>query len=227
MVRKLAAVALATSTVAIASPALAQDDGGRRPSVMGLRFEAALSRDFNLVGGVPQVTNVPSPNGDIKVGYDLAMGFTPMIGIGFATVSNNLYSETDEDELALGASDTAIVLDLELRWYFAPHRAGSTQPFVFGEFNTALTSASTDSDLEGFEENDDENEARADERDFWEINAGLGMEYKFDQSFAIGGKWGLGFGFTGTEQIDDVEDSANTSASNISTSAAIYAAWRI
>ena len=211
MLRTLAAAALATSVVAVAAPAQAQDDG--RP--MGLRFELGWAGHQNIASfGVADdaaVTAPISPNGDIKVGYDLGQ-FTPLIGLSFINTSRDV---TEDDS----ASITAFVLDLEARYYLKPHRKG-LQPFVFGEFNTAFVSLSDDR-LEG--EAEDALDDIASLLDYTEINAGLGMEYKFDQQgFAIGGKWGLGLAFQGFDVGD--EDFGVTS---IGTIGAIYAAWRI
>lgn len=247
--RSIASVAAAACVVAIAGPAAAQDtevnvDIQRQRQAdraMGLRFETSFNRNFNLVGfgsgsaeGIAtSLRDLPTPNphGDIKIGYDLPMGLTPLIGLGYVSFSNDQYSDDDEDELVAGESQSAFVLDVELRWYFKPHRANAMQPFVFGEFNTAFTTVSVDSDAEGFNEDDfdDANEAAADELNWTAVNLGLGMEYKFAQGFAIGGKWGLGMGFTGTAVVEDSDpqEGSNTSQTTIGTSAAIYAAWRL
>lgn len=216
MIRKLAAVAFATSVVAVAAPASAQESssGGARP--MGLRFETAFNKNFNLVGigngqGETNISTTPSPQGDIKVGYDFGQ-LTPLIGIGFATNTTGVGD-------APNATETALVLDVELRYYLKPHRKGLS-PFVFGEWNKAFVWISNEDESEAQK---DLNEAAADVADFWSLNAGLGMEYKFDgAAFAIGGKWGLGLGFKGTSK-----DHGDSSDTTFGTSAAIYAAWRI
>ena len=212
MLRTLAAAALATSVVAVAAPAKAQDDG--RP--MGLRFELGWAGHQNIATfGVADdntaVTAPISPNGDIKVGYDFGQ-FTPLIGLSFI----NTTRDVNEDD---SASITAFVLDIEARYFFKPHRKG-LQPFVFGEFNNAFVSLSNDA-LEGEEE--DRLDDVASQLDYTEINAGFGLEYKFDQQgFAIGGKWGLGLAFQGFDVGDE-----DRSVTSIGTLGAIYAAWRI
>lgn len=219
MIRKLAAVALATSVVAVAAPAAAQEAaGGSRP--MGLRLETGFNKNFNLVGvstsnalddrGRTDIfTN--SPHGDIRVGYDFGQ-LTPLIGVGFVTQT---IGEGDDPNQTM----SSLILDVELRYYLKPHRKGLS-PFVWGEWNKAFVWVSQE------DENDaqkDRNEALGDQADFWALNAGVGMEYKFDgAAFAIGGKWGLGLGFKGTS--DDHGDTSNTT---FGTSAAIYAAWRL
>lgn len=220
MIRKLAAVALATSVVAVAAPAAAQDDargtaGGTRP--MGLRLETAFNKNFNLVGvgGDGGRTDIftNSPQGDIKVGYDFGQ-ITPLIGISFLNVSHSRPGAPGGDRIE--SSETTFILDVELRYYLKPHRKGLS-PFVFGEFNTAFLSFDRDG------ADDDLLDAEADADDFTAVNAGIGMEYKFDgAAFAIGGKWGLGLGFKGTS-----EDNGDTNNTSIGTSAAIYAAWRL
>lgn len=213
MIRKLAAVAFATSVVAAAAPAAAQESaGGARP--MGLRFETSFNKHFNLVGlgDGPTMIEGVSPHGDIKVGFDFGQ-LTPLVGIGFARSSFSAPAGGDE---RFESSASAFIIDVELRYYLKPHRKGLS-PFVFGEFNTAFVSISDD-DLTSKEA-----DAVADELDFTSINAGLGMEYKFDgAAFAIGGKWGLGLGFKGTS-----EDNGDLGGTTFGTSASIYAAWRL
>lgn len=219
MIRKLAAVAFATSVVAAAAPAAAQESaGGARP--MGLRFETGFNKNFNLVGvgsnvgGSTGRTDIftNSPQGDIRVGYDFGQ-FTPLVGVGFLT---HTFSTEGTDK---NHTDTALILDVELRYYLKPHRKGLS-PFVWGEWNKAFVWVSDEDESDAQKK---VNEASADARDFWSVNAGLGMEYKFDgAAFAIGGKWGLGLGFKGTSK-----DHGDTSNTIFGTSAAIYAAWRI
>lgn len=237
MIRKLAAVALATSVVSVAGTAAAQETEtettrGTVYRPMGLRFETAFERDFNIATVNTSAVQAPnitatsqsgfSPNGDIKIGYDLPMGFTPMIGFGLLTRNR----AQGEDSV----TNTLIVLDVEARWYFKPHRGNALQPFVFGEFNTALVSFGADPSPSNEEQ--DALDALGAASDYTEINAGLGMEYKFDGAqFAIGGKWGLGFAFTGitTDNLKKVDPTAKDGIGDttIGTSTAIYAAWRI
>ncbi len=221
MLRMLAAAALATSVVAVAAPAEAQENT-RRP--MGLRFELGWNESFNLATiGTSAADGVPGagaagalagnldPTGDIKIGYDIGQ-FTPLIGLSFLNRSVG-----PEDA---SSSLTAFVIDVEGRFYLAPHRKG-LQPFVFGEFNTGIVSVSTDAD-----DDDAEEDALGDALDWTEINAGLGMEYKFDgAAFAIGGKWGLGLAFRGLN--DDTVEPDGSGDTTIGTLGAIYAAWRI
>ncbi|WP_373045050.1 hypothetical protein [Vulgatibacter sp.] len=220
MLRMLAAAALATSVVAVAAPAEAQENT-RRP--MGLRFELGWNESFNLAtfgsgaegvegsGGASALGAGLDPTGDIKIGYDIGQ-FTPLIGLSFLNRSVG-----PEDE---GASLTAFVIDVEGRFYLAPHRKG-LQPFIFGEFNTGIVSYSTDAD-----DDDELEDAIGDALDWTEINAGLGMEYKFDgAAFAIGGKWGLGLAFRGLS--DDTVEPDGSGDTTIGTLGAIYAAWRI
>jgi hypothetical protein len=213
MLRTFAAVALATSVVAVSAPAQAQENTARP---MGLRFELGWAGNSNLanlgrtdIGGQDVGFAGVSPTGDIKIGYDLGQ-FTPLVGLSLATTTVSL--ENDDSFTA-----TAFILDIEARYYMKQHRKG-LNPFIFGEFNHAFTSLS--SDPEGDEDAQDD---LASALDFTTINAGLGMEYKFDQSqFAIGGKWGLGIAFQG---FDVGEDS--TGVTTIGTLGAIYAAWRL
>ncbi len=210
MLRTLAAVALATSVVAVAAPASAQDDSGRP---MGLRFELGWNESLNLVGAAGAAGGgLVDPTGDIKIGYDFGQ-FTPLIGLSFVTSSRDTSIEPEARE-----SFTTFIIDIEGRYYFKPHRKG-LNPFVFGEFNTAFVSFGEDPEPD----NTDELDEAASAADFTEINAGLGMEYKFDQSqFAIGGKWGLGFAFTPRDVGDDT-----FGQTTIGTVGAIYAAWRL
>lgn len=220
MLRKLAAVALATSAVAVAAPAAAQSDAADRGGrTMGLRLETHVGSTFNLVG--PGVTNGrtldTTPGGDLRIGYDLPMGLTPVVGIGYRNISRTEgRAGGAEDDTSLGG----FVIGIELRYYLAPHRANVTLPFVFAEYNTLFASVDGGDAL-----NSDGEEFAADEVDYGNLNFGLGMEYKFAQGFAIGGKWGIGFGFTGAEnpRDEDIFDSETTWG----TSTSLYAAWRI
>ena len=218
MLRSLAAVALATSVVAVAAPASAQETERNTARPMGLRFELGFSEELNLarVGSSDDVNlGRVSPNGDIKVGYDFGQ-FTPLIGLSFLTGSVDTGKNPDTSNSA-----TVFVLDIEARYYFKPHRKG-INPFVFGEFNTAFTSVGADP--EGSTAEKDRRDALASQLDFTEINAGLGMEYKFDgASFAIGGKWGLGLVLNNFDEVGGTKD---LSSMDIGTVGAIYAAWR-
>jgi len=213
MLRTLAAVALATSVVATAAPAEAQDNTARP---MGLRFELGWAGKANLAnlgfeGPAAHPHTSVSPIGDVRVGYDFGQ-FTPLLGLSFLTHSEDI----DDDN---SRSATIFVLDIEARYFFKPHRKG-LNPFVFGEFNTALVSYGDDT-AEGDAE--DALDDIATRNDWTEINAGFGLEYKFDQAqFAIGGKWGLGLAFQGHDEGDD-----SRGDTSIGTVGAIYAAWRI
>src|SRR5690606_17382594 len=68
------------------------------------------------------------------------------------------------------------------------------------------------------------------------LNAGLGMEYKFAKSFAIGAKWGLGLSFAPSDdRTVTIEDEfgdvtlqvPSTSNTVFGTSSSIYAAFRL
>lgn len=208
--RIAAAVALA-STMMFAGTASAQADEGSRP--MGVRLETQLN-PFNLVGLGGEVDAGGNPHGDIKIGYDLDMGLTPLIGIGYRSFSTS--TDVDGDNIA-ERSSSAFVIDLELRYYLSKHRRG-LQPFVFGELNTAFVS---------FDEKDGDSDAldiQADENDFTEVNLGIGAEYKFTRSFAVGGKWGLAIGF---QPVEDEDANAEQSNTTFGTSSGVYLAWRL
>lgn len=213
MLRTLAAAALATSVVAVAAPASAQEDNVARP--MGLRLEVGLvNHSMGVIGtaeDTPDVSGI-SPTGDIKIGYDFGQ-FTPLLGLSYRSVSE----ETGED-----SSDSASVflINLEGRYYFKPHRKG-LNPFVFGEFRTSFVSFGANP--EPSDEEQDRLDAKASLLDFTEINAGLGLEYKFDgAAFAVGGKWGLGLGFNDRDSGNDT-----LGTTTIGTVAGVYLAWRL
>lgn len=207
---RIAAAAMMVSILAFAAPAAAQAaDEGSRP--MGLRFETQMGL-FNLVG-VGGDAGFLDPQGDIKIGYDLDMGLTPLIGLGYRSVSQ---SRDEDGTNTIDSSASAIVLDIELRYYLQKHRRG-LQPFVFGELNTSFVS------LDVKNGNDDALSEEADKLDHTEVNLGLGMEYKFSRAFAVGGKWGLAFGFQPWEEDPKTEESNTTWG----TSSSIYLAWRI
>src|SRR5690606_34943361 len=104
MLRTLAAVALATSVVAVAAPAQAQENTARP---MGLRLELGWAGNTNLAG-LGSTGNQPNvsatPIGDIRVGYDLGQ-FTPLIGLSFVNRSADV---TEDDAI----STTVFVLDI-------------------------------------------------------------------------------------------------------------------
>ncbi len=237
---RMAAACIAAGTlVAVSSPASAATSGEGK--VMGLRLEASLEQDFNLVGpgGLSAggaTLGAPSPHGDIRIGYDLPMGLTPMLGVGFRSFSTTVVTTPpgDGDEVTQEFSGTAITLALELRFYLKKHKKG-LQPFVFGEYNTSFLSATVADDTEGADDAvDAANEGLeydADANNHGEINLGLGAEYKFSRAFGIGGKWGLGIGLTGGDRNEplggDDQTAIRTDATTIGTSAAVYAAWRL
>lgn len=242
--RTLAALALATSAVSFAAPASAAD------KMMGLRLETAFVKDFNIASwgsGVAAPNTVEgfsisrnnvvgtSTNGDLKVGYDLPGGLTPLIGIGFRSESFKTFNT--DDKFTGSASATAIILDVELRYYFKQHKKG-LQPYVWGEFNTAIASigskGSDDAEkalsADDKKNRDAELDALADTLDVTQLNVGFGAEYLFSKSFGIGGKWGLGLAFQGTSEhkgAGDAKFGANTSNTTFGTSTSIYAAWRL
>jgi hypothetical protein len=246
-----AACALAASMVAVPVVASAADKPAGEPAekgkVRGIRFEASLQKDFNLVGpgslspstGGASVGNT-DPHGDIRIGYDLPMGLTPLLGIGFRRVS----AETVVTPAADGAdtvtrtfSGNAIDLAIEARFYMKKHKKG-IQPFVWLEYNTSFLSAEvaddTDSDAvsDAVEvENNEILKYAADEQNHGEINLGFGMEFKPSKFFAVGGKWGLGIGLQGGDRNDppgaDDQNAIRTDINTIGTSAAVYGAWRI
>lgn len=243
--RTLAAVALATSAVSFAAPASAAD------KMMGLRLETAFVKDFNIArfgsgvtagdstfpGQVVPVGNVAgtSPNGDLKVGYDLPNGLTPLIGIGFRSESFKTFDSDDKKQSHFSA--TAIVLDAELRYYFKPHKKG-LQPYVWGEFSTTIATVGaegSDDAEKNLSADEKKNrdallDAVADELNVTQLNVGFGAEYKFSKSFGIGGKWGLGLAFQGTEEhkgAGDFKAGSNSSNTTFGTSTALYAAWRL
>ena len=64
------------------------------------------------------------------------------------------------------------------------------------------------------------------------INAGLGMEYKFARNFAVGGKWGLGISLAPTSREEKEIGGTTrvlpgTSNTVWGTSSSIYLAFRI
>lgn len=235
--RALASLVVASSVFAFAGSAAAQAPDTSR--VMGLRFEATLFNPFDVRGfseddpAGPARVDVLRPNGDIRIGYDLPMGLTPVVGFGLRSHSQNEYNS--RDDLVDGDGRTDINLALELRYYFGAHKRG-LQPFVFGEFNTLIASFGTehakdteDSEIEADEFRDKE---RGDAASLMNLNLGLGMEYKFARSFAIGAKWGAGVSLAPTshekETIEGVDFERNGTSNTVwGTSSSIYAAFRI
>ena len=180
---------------------------------MGVRLETQIN-PFNLVGLGGDVDAGGNPHGDIKIGYDLDMGLTPLIGIGYRSFSAS--RDVDGDNVSEGSS-SAFIIDIELRYYLSKHRRG-LQPFVFGELNTAFVS------FDVKDGNSDALDVAADQNDFTEVNLGIGAEYKFTRSFAVGGKWGLAFGFQPWENEDAKEEVSQTT---FGTSSGVYLAWRL
>jgi hypothetical protein len=204
---RIAAAFVMVSILAFAAPAAAQAaDEGSRP--MGIRLETQLGW-FNLVGVDGNAGGI-NPQGDIKIGYDIDAGLTPLIGLGYRSASTMTGDDNDTED-----SSTALVLAIELRYYLQKHRRG-LQPFVFGEFNTSILSESSGG------EDDDE---AADRNNHSEVNVGFGAEYKFSRAFAVGGKWGLGFGFKGYEVEGGGTDN-DESDTTWGTNSSIYLAWR-
>lgn len=212
--RIAAAIALASTMLfagSASAQAAAEEPSGTRP--LGVRLETQIN-PFNLVGLGSDIIPGGNPHGDIKIGYDLPMGLTPLIGLGYRSFSTT--DEVDGKEVDSGSA-SAFVLDIELRYYLSPHRRG-LQPFVFGELNTAFVSV----DKKGA--TNDELDLRADKNDFTEVNLGIGAEYKFTRSFAVGGKWGLALGFQPWSDDNNKEDVSNTT---VGTSSGVYLAWRL
>lgn len=200
----IAGTALAQQRAPAPAPAAATEAG---PRPMGLRLEGSLGL-FSLVA--PLDVN---PGGDLRVGYDLDSGFTPLIGLSYRRHSES----TDYDDDAIKDTDSAVsifTISLEGRYYLQKHRKG-LQPFVWGELNTSFVSAS---------ENGDSDDAFAGSEDHTEFNLGFGAEYKFSRAFAIGGKWGLSIAF---QPFEDKEADSNKSSTTFGTSSDIYFAWRM
>ncbi|HEY0839152.1 MAG TPA: hypothetical protein VGD74_03095 [Vulgatibacter sp.] len=201
--RTLAALAFATAAVSFAAPASAASKD------MGLRFETGGS----LVGG-------PALAGDLRVGYDLPGGFTPLIGLSFR---NDVFSVKD----AGSAGTTTFVLNLEGRYYFRPHKKGIS-PFAFGGVDfTNFSFGHEDKDGKAVLELQDA--VAGDEASSWGINAGFGLEWLASKSFGVGGKWGLNMNFNNTsvQKVDGVEDGDDTSHTRWGTASTFYLVWRI
>src|SRR5690606_11241677 len=178
--RALASLFLATSIVAAAGSASAQ--AADTSKVIGLRFETTLFQPFDVRGistfglkegekPLPARADVFRPNGDIRIGYDLPFGLTPMVGFGLRSHSVKQYSDADDEELAEGVGRTDIVISAELRYYFSPHKRG-LQPFVFGEANWNIASFGFSKDEEA-EATEDFADALGDVNSFMNLNAGL------------------------------------------------------
>lgn len=237
--RALASLVVASCLLGFAGSASAQAADTSR--VMGLRFEATLFNPFDVRGlslsledpVTPNRLDVFRPNGDIRIGYDLPMGLTPLVGFGLRSHAFKIFDE--DDDLVAGSGRTDIILSAELRYYFGPHTRG-LQPYVFGEWNTAIVSFgsersddASDEEVEFFEHLD---KVEGDANSVMNFNAGLGMEYKVTRSFGLGAKWGFGLSLAPTsrhefesEPFDDVEPA--TSNTVFGTSASIYLAFRI
>lgn len=242
--RTFAALFLASGMILAASPASAQ--AVDTSNVMGLRFEATLFNPFDVRGiaisggddlpnPAPARIDTFRPQGDIRIGYDLPMGLTPMIGFGLRTQSVEAFARNDDSLGSQGRTD--LVLAAELRYYFGEHKRG-LQPFVFGEFNTTIVSFGTEA-AKGQQVSDGRKEfdkLLGDVNSVTNLNAGLGMEYKFAKSFAIGAKWGLGLSFAPSDdRTVTIEDEfgdvtlqvPSTSNTVFGTSSSIYAAFRL
>lgn len=243
--RALASLVVASSVFAFAGSAAAQAPDTSR--VMGLRFEATLFNPFDVRGVSlsqggdpvsPSRLDVVRPQGDIRIGYDLPMGLTPIIGFGLRSHSLDFYDS--RDELTEGSGRTDIVLAAELRYYFGAHKRG-LQPFGFGEWNTTIASFGSsfadsvdDEIVDGAKDRD---AYLGDSNSIMNFGAGLGMEYKFARSFAIGAKWGLLVSLAPTERHEweetnfagELETVTEDASSNTvwGTSSSIYAAFRI
>ncbi len=207
--RTLAAFALVTSAVGFAAPAAAKD--------MGLRFETGAG----LSGTVSTATNT----GDLRVGYDLPGGITPLIGLSFRQITSELF---DADDNSLGSNGTTVfVLNIEGRYYMKPHKKG-LQPFVFAGVDFLNTSFGTE-DKDGKAINEADDAADGDALSPWGFNLGFGLEYKFAKAFAVGGKWGLNMAFNGTEIQKKAGETAgrNSSNTNWGTASSMYLAWRM
>jgi len=233
--RALASLFLATSIVAAAGTASAQAADTSR--VLGLRFEATLFNPFDVRGisnldpmsgpTSPRI-DVFRPNGDIRIGYDLPFGLTPMIGFGLRSHSVKVFDTKDEEISGTGV--TNIVLSAELRYYFGPHKRG-LQPYVFGEFNTTIASFGFSPD-EVAEAMEDLADALGDLNSFMNLNAGLGLEYKFARSFGVGAKWGFGISLAPNDRHENVwteygEPIPARSNTVWGTSSSIYLAFRL
>lgn len=233
--RALASLFLATSIVAAAGSASAQ--AADTSKVLGLRFETTLFQPFDVrgislfeEGPTVQRIDVFRPNGDIRIGYDLPFGLTPMIGFGLRSHSVKVFDTNDEEISGTGV--TNIVLSAELRYYFGPHKRG-LQPYVFGEFNTTIASFGFSPD-EVAEAREDLADALGDLNSFMNLNAGLGLEYKFARSFGVGAKWGFGISLAPNDRHENVrtEDGETITIPAQSntvwgTSSSIYLAFRL
>lgn len=217
--RTLAALALATSAVSFAAPAFAADTTGLRMEFGG---SIATSSDF-LTNNPNGVGNA----GDIRIGYDFAGGFTPLLGLSYRTTSRNQYDSDDKAQSGKGFTD--IVLNLEGRYYFRPHKKGIS-PFVFGGFDWHNVSVGS-SDAPN-ETTNDGTEARdsveGDRLSSLGFNAGFGLEWLASKSFGVGGKWGLDLNFapTSIQEKGAVKAGSNTKNTTFGTAAAFYLAWR-
>jgi len=242
--RAVASLFLATSIVAAAGTASAQ--AADTSKVIGLRFETTLFQPFDVRGistfglteverPLPARADVFRPNGDIRIGYDLPFGLTPMVGFGLRSHSVKAYSDADGEELDEGVGRTDIVISAELRYYFSPHKRG-LQPFVFGEANWNIASFGTehpDGTSEDVEKNAEFRDERAgDVNSVTNINAGLGLEYKFARSFGVGAKWGFGVSLAPTSHARETiggttREEFPTTNTVWGTSSSIYLAFRL
>lgn len=202
--RTLAALAVATTAVSLAAPAAAQ-------KMTGLRFETGGS-----LSGATQ--------GDLRVGYDLKGGLTPLIGLTFRNDSRSLF---DKDDKELGSrGETSFIINLEGRYYFRAHKKG-VSPFVFAGVDVNTFSFGTE-DGDGKAINEDEDEADGDAASNWGLNAGFGLEYLFSKGFGVGGKWGLNMNFRNSDFTDKTTPNRpGTSNTNWGTASSMYLVWRI
>jgi len=201
--RTLAALALATSAVSFAAPASAAD------KMMGLRLETGGS----LVGS-------PALQGDLRIGYDLPAGITPLIGLSFR-------NETSSEKDGPSNGTTTFALNLEGRYYFKAHKKGLS-PFVFGGVDFTNFSFGHE-DKDGKATNELADAVAGDEASSWGLNAGIGMEWLASKSFGVGGKWGLNANFnpTSVQKKDGAEAGKDASHTTWGTASAFYLVWRI
>lgn len=194
------AAVVAALTVVTAVPAAAQNAGPDAGQIMGLRLEGSwvATQMPVFVTGVAEGPIAASTGlghrGNLRIGYDLPMGVTPLLGIGIASQSVSFDGDPEAS-----ASAMAIAILLEGRYYLKPHKRG-LQPFVFGGIN--FTNLSASGQIDGDDVSEEENEIEVDMNDTFGFDLGFGAEYKFARSFGIGGKWGLAF-LTNAWENDD------------------------
>ncbi|HWV37069.1 MAG TPA: outer membrane beta-barrel protein [Vulgatibacter sp.] len=204
--RTLAALALATCAVSFAAPASAAS------KMNNLRFETGGS-----IAGTPFLQG--NFGGDIRVGYDLAGGFTPLVGLSFRNMSHDIDDVGSEGQ-------TLFVLNVEGRYYFRPHKKGIS-PFGFAgvDFNNFSIGHE---DKDGKAVNEAADAADGDSASFWGLNAGFGLEYLASKSFGVGGKWGLNMTFNNTsvQEKDGAKAGQDASHTTWGTASSFYLTWR-